>query len=124
MAEIVRGQQAPSEAAVRTVAASLVPPQDLDRVVELALEDLANLHEGNVSRYRLRLSEYRAWRPMQQGGGHDDNDYAIWKRWNNRYWPALYLLNKSGELCYRHFGEGRYRETEMRIRQLLAEKGG
>ena len=52
-----------------------------------------------------------------------DNDYLIWKRWSNRYWPAMYLLNKSGELCYRHSGEGRYRETETRIRQLLAEKG-
>jgi hypothetical protein len=68
VAEIVRGQQAPGEAAVRKLAASLVPSQDLDRVVELALGDLAHLHEGNVTRYRLRLSEYRAWQPMQQAG--------------------------------------------------------
>jgi len=66
VAEIVRSQQGPGEAAVRAVAASLVPQQDLDRIVALALEDLANLHEGNVSRYRLRLSEYRAWQPMQR----------------------------------------------------------
>ncbi|OFZ70771.1 MAG: cell filamentation protein Fic [Betaproteobacteria bacterium RBG_16_58_11] len=68
VAEIVHGQQVPSEAAVRTVAATLVPQEDLERVIELALDDLRNLHEGNVSRYRLRLSEYRAWRPMQQAG--------------------------------------------------------
>lgn len=68
VAEIVRGQQAPGEAAVRAVAERLVPPQDLKRMVELALEDLAHLHEGNVTRYRLRLSEYQAWRPMRQGG--------------------------------------------------------
>jgi hypothetical protein len=68
VAEIVRGQQAPGEAAVRTLAASLVPAEDLDRVVALAMDDLAHLHEGNVTRYRLRLSEYRAWQPMQQGG--------------------------------------------------------
>ncbi|MBU0752271.1 MAG: Fic family protein [Gammaproteobacteria bacterium] len=68
VAEIVRGQQPPGEASVRTVAASLVPPDDLDQVVELALDDLRNLHEGNVTRYRLRLSEYRAWQPMQQAG--------------------------------------------------------
>lgn len=66
--EIVRGRQAPSEASVRTVAAALVPQADLERVIELALDDLRNLHEGNVSRYRLRLSEYRVWRPMQQAG--------------------------------------------------------
>ena len=68
VAEIVRGRQAPSEPAVRAVAAALVPPQDLDRIVALAREDLANLHEGSVSRYRLRLSEYRAWQPMQRDG--------------------------------------------------------
>jgi hypothetical protein len=63
--EIVRGQQHPSVAAVREVAKSLVPDKDLDRVVEMAVGELAHLHEGNVSRYRLRLSEYRAWRPLQ-----------------------------------------------------------
>jgi hypothetical protein len=66
VAEIVRGQQAPGEAAVRTLAVSLVPQKDLERVVTLALNDLASLHEGNVTRYRLRLSEYRAWQPLQQ----------------------------------------------------------
>lgn len=68
VAEIVRGQQAPSVEAVRNLAATLVPAEDLNRVVALALDDLRNLHEGNVTRYRLRLSEYRAWRPMQQAG--------------------------------------------------------
>lgn len=66
VSEIVRGLQAPDAAAVRAVVESLVPPEDQDRVVELALDDLRNLHEGNVSRYRLRLSEYRTWKPMQQ----------------------------------------------------------
>jgi hypothetical protein len=64
--EIVRGQQHPDAAAVREVAKSLVPDKDLDRVVDLAIEDLAHLHEGNVSRYRLRLSEYRAWQALQK----------------------------------------------------------
>ncbi|MEX2163517.1 MAG: Fic family protein [Sulfuricaulis sp.] len=64
--EIVRGQQRPSAAAVREVAQSLVPNKDLDHVVDLAIEDLAHLHEGNVSRYRLRLSEYCAWQAMQK----------------------------------------------------------
>ncbi len=66
VAEIVRGHQVPSEAAVRAVATPLVPPQDLEQVTGLALDDLTGLHEGNVARYRLRLSEYRAWQPMQQ----------------------------------------------------------
>lgn len=66
VAEIVRSKQAPRAATVRAIAADLVPPEDLNRVVELATDDLANLHEGNVARYRLRLSEYRAWQPMQR----------------------------------------------------------
>ena len=65
--EIVRGQQLPTEAAVRAAAMPLVPHQDLDRVVALAIGDLKHLHDGNVSRYRLRLSEYRAWQPLQKG---------------------------------------------------------
>jgi len=66
VAEIVRGLQVPDVDAVRSVVATLVPPEDMDRVVDLALDDLRDLHEGNVTRYRLRLSEYRAWQPMQQ----------------------------------------------------------
>jgi len=66
VAEIVRGQQPSGEAAVRAVAAALVPSEDLDKIIELALDDLRNLHEGNVTRYRLRLSEYRTWQPLQQ----------------------------------------------------------
>lgn len=66
VAALVRGHQAPGEAAVRAVATPLVPPQDLEQVTALALNDLTGLHEGNVARYRLRLSEYRAWRPLQR----------------------------------------------------------
>ncbi len=68
VAEIVRSRQAPGKATVRKLAKSLVSAEDLDRVVALALEDLRNLHEGNVTRYRLRLSEYRSWQPLQHGG--------------------------------------------------------
>jgi hypothetical protein len=68
VAEIVRSRQAPSTATVRKLAEPLVSAEDLDRVVALALEDLRNLHEGNVTRYRLRLTEYRSWQPLQHGG--------------------------------------------------------
>ena len=63
---IVRSQQAPKPAAVRAVVASLVPEEDQEQVVKLVIDDLRNLHEGNIARYRLRLSEYRAWQPIQQ----------------------------------------------------------
>ena len=52
-----------------------------------------------------------------------DNDYAVWKALNNRYWPAHYFFDAQGRQRYHHFGEGRYDESEMVIRQLLAEAG-
>ena len=52
-----------------------------------------------------------------------DNDYAVWKRLNNRYWPAHYFFDAQGRQRYHHFGEGGYQESEMVIRQLLAEAG-
>ena len=68
VAEIVRSQQRPGEAAVRAVLTPLVPGEDLNHLTAFALADLRDLHEGNVSRYRLRLSEYRAWQPIQRMG--------------------------------------------------------
>ena len=52
-----------------------------------------------------------------------DNDYATWQAYRNRYWPAKYLIDKDGVIRYTHFGEGRYAETESKIRELLEESG-
>jgi thiol-disulfide isomerase/thioredoxin len=52
-----------------------------------------------------------------------DNDYAIWRAFGNRYWPALYLLDGEGRLQFEHFGEGAYTETETAIRELLNAEG-
>jgi thiol-disulfide isomerase/thioredoxin len=51
-----------------------------------------------------------------------DNDFAIWNRYRNRYWPTMYLVDKQGVLRYVRIGEGGYGETERRIEQLLAER--
>lgn len=50
-----------------------------------------------------------------------DNDFAIWKRYSNRYWPAMYLVDKKGIIRYYHFGEGSYASTEKMIQALLQE---
>lgn len=50
-----------------------------------------------------------------------DNDFRTWRRYNNRFWPAKYLVDKDGVVRYTHFGEGAYGETEKVIRELLAE---
>lgn len=49
-----------------------------------------------------------------------DNAMATWRAYSNRYWPAEYLVNRSGEIVLTHFGEGEYAETESAIRSLLA----
>jgi thiol-disulfide isomerase/thioredoxin len=48
-----------------------------------------------------------------------DNDFAIWQSLANRYWPAVYLVDRDGRVRFHHFGEGNYEETEQAIQQLL-----
>lgn len=50
-----------------------------------------------------------------------DNHYEIWNAYQNRYWPALYLMDAQGRIRHQHFGEGEYQETEKMIQTLLAE---
>jgi thiol-disulfide isomerase/thioredoxin len=52
-----------------------------------------------------------------------DNDYAIWRAFNNEYWPALYFADQGGYVRHHQFGEGEYEQSERIIRQLLAETG-
>jgi thiol-disulfide isomerase/thioredoxin len=52
-----------------------------------------------------------------------DNDYAVWRAYANRYWPAEYLIDAYGRVRHTHFGEEGYAETEQAIRDLLAEAG-
>ena len=50
-----------------------------------------------------------------------DNQYAIWNAYQNRYWPAHYLIDAQGRIRHQHFGEGAYAETEQMIQTLLKE---
>jgi thiol-disulfide isomerase/thioredoxin len=52
-----------------------------------------------------------------------DNDSAIWRAFDNRYWPALYFVDARGRPRQHHFGEGEYTQSEMAIQRLLAEAG-
>ena len=52
-----------------------------------------------------------------------DNDNAIWRAFNNQYWPALYFVDAHGHIRHHHFGEGEYEQSEMIIQQLLDEAG-
>jgi len=52
-----------------------------------------------------------------------DNDYVIWRAFNNQYWPAHYFIDAEGRIRHHHFGEGDYDGSERVIQQLLAEAG-
>lgn len=50
-----------------------------------------------------------------------DNDFLIWRRFSNRYWPAMYIVDKQGNIRYRFIGEGNYQKIEKAINKLLSE---
>lgn len=52
-----------------------------------------------------------------------DNQYAIWRAFNNRYWPAHYFVDAQGNIRGHQFGEGNYAHSEQVIRRLLVEAG-
>jgi thiol-disulfide isomerase/thioredoxin len=52
-----------------------------------------------------------------------DNNFSIWRAFDNNYWPALYLLDGDGKIRYQHFGEGEYEQSERNIQRLLKGAG-
>jgi len=52
-----------------------------------------------------------------------DNNFAIWRAFNNQYWPAHYFIDAQGQIRFHHFGEGEYAKSEQVIQQLLAQAG-
>ena len=34
-----------------------------------------------------------------------DNEFCIWRSFGNRYWPALYLIDRDGRIVWTHVGE-------------------
>ena len=64
--EIVRKGWPAEPLIIEREAASLVPTPDRKRFVDMASDELKGLHEGNIARYRLRLSEFRDWKAKQR----------------------------------------------------------
>lgn len=74
--------------------------------------------EKNTSNVEKAVKNFGLTYPIVQ-----DNGYKIWTAYNNRYWPAKYLIDKDGKIRYTHFGEGEYDKTEEMIQTLLKETG-
>jgi cytochrome c biogenesis protein CcdA/thiol-disulfide isomerase/thioredoxin len=53
-----------------------------------------------------------------------DNDFAIWRAFGNRGWPALYFIDAEGRIRHHALGEGGWDESERVIQQLLTEADG
>jgi thiol-disulfide isomerase/thioredoxin len=53
-----------------------------------------------------------------------DSDFAVWRAFSNRYWPAVYIADTQGQIRHHQFGEGEYEECERVIQRLLREAGG
>ena len=52
-----------------------------------------------------------------------DNEFAVWRAFDNAYWPALYFVDARGRIRHHHFGEEDYARSEEVIQQLLTEAG-
>jgi Thioredoxin like C-terminal domain len=51
-----------------------------------------------------------------------DDAYGTWEAYRNEYWPADYLIDRTGHIRSIHFGEGDYSGMEHDIQQLLGER--
>ncbi|MFQ5509579.1 MAG: redoxin domain-containing protein [Leptospirillia bacterium] len=72
--------------------------------------------ERNIDNVKRFVAEHDVRYPVAI-----DNDFKIWKRYENRYWPVIYLIDRTGQMRYRKIGEGGYHQTRRAIEQLLAE---
>jgi thiol-disulfide isomerase/thioredoxin len=57
--------------------------------------------EKNIGNIRWAAEDMRVVYPIAV-----DNDLAIWRGFNNEYWPALYFADARGTIRHRQFGEG------------------
>jgi Thioredoxin like C-terminal domain len=74
--------------------------------------------EHDVERVRPALEAMGAHYPIAI-----DNDFAVWRAFDNNAWPALYFADAEGRIRHHHIGEEDYERSERVIQQLLAEAG-
>ena len=74
--------------------------------------------EHDIENLKTAIADHGIAYPVVQ-----DNDFVIWRAYENRYWPHKYLIDKQGVIRFHHIGEGAYNETEEWIVRLLNEDG-
>ncbi|MBI1819766.1 MAG: redoxin domain-containing protein [Nitrospirae bacterium] len=76
------------------------------------------LFEKEVNRVQSAVSELKIKYPVAL-----DNDHKTWDAFGNHHWPHKYFIGADGNVRYEVVGEGRYEESEEKIRELLSERG-
>lgn len=74
-------------------------------------------HERDVDNVRAAVADLGVAWPVAI-----DNEWTTWRAYANRYWPAMYILDKAGNVRHIKIGEGQYQQTEAIIQALLAEE--
>ena len=103
--------------AMRQLRASYAP----DRVVVVGIHTPEFEHEKNAANVERAIARLGISYPVAM-----DNDFAIWRRFDNRYWPALYVIDRRGVIRHTHVGElhqgtPRWSELLELIDRLLKE---
>ncbi|EJN00056.1 cytochrome c biogenesis protein [Phyllobacterium sp. YR531] len=75
--------------------------------------------EKNIENVKKAVKDFQIGYPVAI-----DNDFKIWRAFENSYWPAHYFIDAKGQIRYHHFGEGDYEQSEKVIQDLLAEAAG
>ena len=70
--------------------------------------------ERNTDNVKTAIKRFDLQFPVAQ-----DNRYATWGAYDNQFWPAVYLVDRNGQVVYTHFGEGNYGQTDAAIRKAL-----
>lgn len=78
-------------------------------------------HEKVRDNVAKKIKEFKLTHPVMM-----DNDFGYWSAYNNRYWPAFYLVDKQGRLRHLFVGEThantrQARAIEAAIESLLKE---
>jgi thiol-disulfide isomerase/thioredoxin len=70
--------------------------------------------ERSASNVQAALKRHGITYPVAQ-----DNESQTWNAYRNQYWPAQYIVDRSGKIVFRHDGEGQYEQMDRTIARLL-----
>src|SRR5262249_16390553 len=74
--------------------------------------------EKNVDNVKAAIASFKIDYPVAI-----DNDYGLWRAFQNHYWPAHYFVDAEGRIPYHHFGGDESDQWGRVIKRLLAEAG-